>query len=305
MSDVVVGLTLNFRDVPRTIRCVRTLLRDGVDKVWICDNSEDNGNSVLALHEVYEHDSRVTVVENPINLGFAAGVNRTLERIRRQSPKALVLIINNDACVLPGGLSLMREALDNNPEAILAYPAVLHGKGILSFHYYQRWLGLITEFPLRGSFSYPSGCAILLRLEKVQFPFLDEDFFMYGEDTLLGWRFRNHDAMVFVPYVCVEHEGSASSGIGSPFYETRIVAAHWILARKLSRNYVELCVMYGGRLITLSARVVLRALRYRTYIPLKAFYRGWRLVFNYDPLRDRVRRASSFFDARLRHFGTQ
>ena len=82
MSDErpVVGLLLNYRDAPRSLRCIRSLLDDGVRPVLVWDNSEDAGVSARSLRQETA-DAPVTVVESGVNLGFAIGVNRALERI--------------------------------------------------------------------------------------------------------------------------------------------------------------------------------------------------------------------------------
>ncbi len=291
MIEPVVGLTLNFRDVPRTLKCVSSLLAEGVQSVWVCDNSEDGGRSAEALREAFAEDPRVVVKENPINLGFAAAINDALSCIRQQYPSVFVLIINNDARLLKGALEPLREAMDRRREAILAYPLVRQGGVTHGPRYYHRWLGLVTDFTLPGSFPYPSGCVLMVSLDRICLPLFEEDFFMYGEDVLLGWRFRDNRKMVFVPSLCAEHEGSASSRLGSMFYETRVVAGHWILARKLSGSPAQRMAMYGGRLFALSIRATLRALRFRSVLPLRAFWNGWQLAFVSDPMRERCCRS--------------
>jgi len=289
MNDPIFGLTLNYRDVERTVNCVRSLLNQGIERIWVCDNSEDGGQSANLLRASFKKETRVVVWENGINLGFAAGVNLALESIRGEHSSCFVLVINNDAYLLPGGLRVLREALVRHREAVLLYPLVREKKTNIGLRYYQRWLGLVTNFPLSGSFRYPTGCALLISLKNASFPIFDEDFFMYGEDTMLGWRLRTQKAMIFVPTICVEHESSASSQMGSFFYETRVVAAHWILARKLAERFCERMVMYAGRLGVLPVRAILRALRFRSWLPFQALYEGWRLAFLSDPTRDRAR----------------
>jgi len=278
MNPPIVGLTLNYRDASRTRRCVQSLLADGAAHVLVWDNSGDGGQSAAELRAAFAQDLRVSILESPENLGFAAGVNRGIDWIREHHPGAWVFLINNDAVVLPGGLCALHETVSAQPEAILAYPAIDHGGRVLGPIWYHRVLALITFRSLPGSFSYPSGCALLFAPERWSMPLFDEEFFMYGEDAFLGWTHRNTSRLVHAPGVWVWHEGSASSGMASPFYEARMVAAHLQLARKMARNRGDYLRLLLGRALSLPARAVLRAVRYRSLAPVRALADGWRLA---------------------------
>lgn len=276
MTHPLVGLTLNYHDAESTSRCIASLLQDGATAVVVWENSEDSGISAQALRKRWAQEPRVVVEVSESNLGFAAGVNRGIEAILARWPQAWVLLINNDARLFPGAVEQLSAALDQNPKAAIAYPRIDHNGRILGTAYYQRHLGLLSfDRPLPGSFLYASGCVLMIAPERIELPLFDEDFFMYGEDWLLGWRL-GPTGMAFVPRVLAQHEGSASTGLGSPFYETRLVAAHWILARKLARNRTEGWFLQAGRWLSLTARAGIRTLRYRSFIPLQALVSGWR-----------------------------
>lgn len=274
----LVGLTLNYRDAERTSRCIISLLAEGVSHILIWDNSEDDEISATNLKQRFSAESRVSIAISPKNLGFAAGVNQGLAWIRAHFPYAWVLLINNDAVLQAGSLSLLTTALAQTSDAVIAYPTLHHRNEIVTTLFYHRSLALVTHKHLPGSLPYASGCCQLLAPERLVGPWFDEDFFMYGEDVELGNRLGAH-RMVHVPGALVVHEGSASSGMASPFYETHVVAAHWLLARKLAKNPLELGLFFLGRALSLPARALLRALRQRSLIPLTALWRGWRLAF--------------------------
>jgi len=111
---------------------------------------------------------------------------------------------------------------------------------------------------------------------------------MYGEEIELGWRLRaRQGAMAYINGVLVEHEGSASSRPGSPFYEARVVAAHLILARKLAHNRFDACLLYAIRVPVLLTRALLRSLRFHSVAPWLALWQGLRIALGKDPLRQR------------------
>lgn len=272
----IVGITLNYRDANRTYRCVQSLLANAASHVLVWDNSEDDGASADELTALLGHDSRVSIEISTANLGFAAGVNRGAGWIIDRWPHAWVLLINNDATLLPGAIAALVSALQHVPAATIAYPSIDHKGSPVSTLYYHPVFALVTNKRILGSIPYASGCCQLLAPERLDGPWFDEDFFMYGEDVELGNRLGGH-RMVPVPSALVFHEGSASSGMASPFYETHIVAAHWLLAQKLAKNQLQLGLFLLGRLFSLPVRALLRVVRQRKLVPITALWKGWKL----------------------------
>jgi N-acetylglucosaminyl-diphospho-decaprenol L-rhamnosyltransferase len=282
-GNAIVGLILHYRDAVRTSTCLRSLISDGVAHVLVWDNSEDGGVSIGELKRLMCGERRYQTSEAGHNLGFAAGVNRGLEVLSGQFPGSSVLLINNDAILLPGALGAFREVLDSNPSAVILYPNIDHGGWVRGTVFYHRLTGLITDRYLPGSFPYASGCCLLINLAKSGALLFDEDFFMYGEDIALGARLSRCDgAMVHVQKLLVQHEGSASSQMGSLFYETRVVAAQLILASKLSKGRLDrflVMVLHG---IWLCMRSLTRSLRFRSQAPLRALREGKRIAKELD-----------------------
>jgi GT2 family glycosyltransferase len=287
----IIGLTLNFRDETRTQRCVASLLSNGAEHVVVWDNSDDEGVSARSLARQWLEREDITLLVSPANLGFSAAVNRGIAWIQNRFGDAWVALINNDAHFLPGALSVLSDALTRQPSAMIAYPDIDHGGKVIGPVYYQRWLGLLTQRPIPGSALYVSGCALLIAPDRTDSSSLfDEAFFMYGEDIELGWRFAERERWcAHVPGVWVCHEGSASSGMGSEFYESRMVAAHFLLARALAHICIQYWAMLFGRFLMLTARAALRAWRYRSALPLRALPNGWRIFKGNDPLHQRAR----------------
>lgn len=278
MTPAVVGLTLNYRGAQRTTRCIRSLLAGGVSDVLVWDNSEDGGASAEILRAHWQDDARVHLNVSATNLGFAAGANAGFRWIRHRWPGRWVFLINNDATLIPEVLTKLHARLSERTDAILVYPEVCHGGERIGQAWYQRWLGLITSHPLPGAFPYPSGCALLVALERAPLALFDEDFFMYGEDIELGWRYRGSGKLHHLPVLAVWHEGSASSGMASYFYERQTVAAHWLLAHKLARSRLGHLTLLLGRGLSLPVRALLRAWRYRSSEPLRVLWCSFRFM---------------------------
>jgi GT2 family glycosyltransferase len=273
----VTGLILNYRDAVRTGNCTRSLLDDGVDHILIWDNSEDRGESARLLDKEFRSDKRIELVVSPRNTGFALGVNLGIDKIKSRYPDSLVLLINNDAVLPKGNLQKLVAAFHGSDGALIAHPSIEHRGATIGKAYYNRWLATIGYRPVPGSFSYPVGCCLLISLKGLEEKLFDESFFMYGEDTELGFRLPSH-AVIHVADAMVVHEGSASSKLGSAFYENRMVAAHWLLARKLAKNRFEKLAFYILRCFSLPARSLIRSWRFKSLLPLKALLEGWRIA---------------------------
>lgn len=276
MRHPVIGLTLHYRHAALTDRCVRSLLADGADAVLVWDNTGDGGESARNIAVCHEQPDRVKLEISSVNLGFAAGVNRGIEAILARWAQAWIFLVNNDAEVLPGAIDALRAALQAAPNAVVAYPGMQQGASLFGLTYYQPHLGLFATKQLPGSIRYPSGCALLIAPERIELPLFDEDFFMYGEDVMLGARL-GPQRMAHVPEILVRHAGNAGSGQGSAFYEERMVAAHWLLARKLSRSRPKYIANLLGRFLTLPARAAVRSVRLRSLTPWRALYREGRM----------------------------
>lgn len=272
-------MLLNYRDAPRSVACIRSLLDEGVEQVVVWDNSADEGFSAQAIRASYVGDHRVLIHVSDKNLGFAAGVNRALKLYAVRLNATDILLINNDAMLLAGGLQACKDAVRAYPGAALISMDVEQAGQRQGPMYYQRWCGLQFRRQGWGAFAYASGSCLWIALGNAPSPLFDEDFFMYGEDCELGWRLRHRsNAWVHLPRCLVTHEGSAASGLGSPFYESRMVAAHILLARKLATHPLQQLLFYMLRIPILLARASLRSLRYRSLEPWRALGEGIRLA---------------------------
>jgi len=268
---------LNYRDASRSGACIRSLFDEGIEHVVVWDNSADGGLSAQSLRAIHGKDPRVIIHVSDENLGFAAGVNRGLKLCAAKLGATDVLLINNDAVLMSGALKTFEYAARARPEAGIISMDVEHAGHRQGPMYYQRWFGLQFKGPSWGAFAYASGSCLWIALGRVPSPLLDEEFFMYGEDCELGWRLRsNVNAWVHLPSCLVKHEGSAASGMGSPFYEARMVAAHLLLARKLASSSVQKYAFYALRVPVLLARALVRSLRHRSLEPWRALSTGTR-----------------------------
>lgn len=277
-----VGLILHFRHHAHTAACLASLHADGIDRAVLVDNSEDDGASLSllrpALASLAVQGMDMAICEPGRNLGFSAGVNLGLAEIRKRFGEVCVLLINNDARLRPGGHSALRGAIEQGNELAVAPQQSPAGETITSAFYHPATSLLLRRF-MPGTYEVLSGCCMLLAPRLATPPLFDEDFFFYGDDAELCWRLKQRGIpQAKVPTALVEHDASTGSRNGSMFYEYHMVRAHWLLAGKLAGNGAQHGLYLAGRALFLPMRALLRAVRQRTMVPVRALFAASRDV---------------------------
>lgn len=223
-SVAVVVLTWNGRAL--TLDCLRSLeaLTTPNVRIWVVDNASTDG-TVDAVRARY--GARLSIVENPSNLGYAGGNNVGVRRALDDGAR-FVLLLNNDTTVDPALVEeLLRPMPEPNTIGITA-PKIYYAEPPNRIWYaggeISLWKGAARHIGIRetdrGQYDaprdvdYATGCALLVRREVFErVGFLDEAYRAYFEDADLCMRagragFRIH----YVPRAKVWHRISASTG---------------------------------------------------------------------------------------------
>lgn len=219
-------VTWNTRDL--TVQALRRLLDtdQGADlRVLVHDNASSDGTAAAVREQVPEAD----VVAGSDNLGFAAAVNRLIER----SDAPWFLMLNSDAWPDPGAVGRLVDAAVRHPRAAVVAPRLERPDGSLehSTHPFpSATVALASSLRLRGSWAkqrmlhgawphdverevdWAVGAAWLVRRAALdEIGGLDESFFMYVEDLEWCHRARRLGWQVwFTPAAVVVHVGNAS-----------------------------------------------------------------------------------------------
>ncbi|HSR69751.1 MAG TPA: glycosyltransferase family 2 protein [Acidobacteriota bacterium] len=239
---LVSAVVVNCNRRQLLMHCLHSLLKQDYPRLQIVvvDNGSDDG-SVEAVHSL--NDSRIEVLPQGENLGFAAANNRAMDHLAGR----YVALLNNDAEARPDWISRMVEALESQPRAGMAACKILfHGStvidkaGHLIFPDGQN-RGRGTGEPDRGQYDeagpalFPDGCAALYRRRLLQeAEGFDADFFAYADDADLGLRARlmGWDCL-YVPQAVVEHHHSSTSGRFSQRKIYWVERNRWWLAVKV------------------------------------------------------------------------
>ncbi len=294
-KETVCAIVLDYRAAEKTQKCLLSLKNQGLDTVYVLDNSESecHTNRLRRLiHEipVGKGDYRIEIVSAGENLGFGKGVNFVLAYDRNSlAPHDYYLLLNNDAVAGPSLVNGLLRALKETPPAALAAPRIVSNVPGREFGiWYHRYLGLLLSQPGKCRFHYFTGCCLLFRKGLVDSTgIFDESFFMYGEDVELGWRLtRQGKKMVCAEGVYVEHEYGPSVDRTSFFYEYHMMRGHLLLSWKTRKHPIEIPLLLLIKLLGLSGRSIIRSCRHLTWHSLAA------LCLCCLPLRVREREAT-------------
>ncbi|MDQ3136742.1 MAG: glycosyltransferase family 2 protein [Gemmatimonadota bacterium] len=194
------------------------------DRVIVVDNGSTDGS--LAKLEARWPD--VVALDAGSNLGFSGGNNLGI-RDALAAGADHVLLLNNDAQLLPGALGELLAALaEAGPAVWAAAPKILYratpdviwsagGR-------FDWWRGLSIDRGAdeldQGQYDQPelmefaNACCLLVRARIFrELGFLDEAYFMYFEDSELAARAERTGARVaYQPAARVLHDVQASSG---------------------------------------------------------------------------------------------
>ena len=223
-------VVLNWNGWQDTVRCVASLLALDYANFWIV--LVDNGSTDGSVQEFQRALPDVELLQTGVNLGFGGGCNVGMRHALAGGAE-YIWLINSDAVVDPGALSAMVRLAQEN--------LVLGAVGSVLFDVdaearVQLWGGGRVGLWLGRSvhsrspdvkLDFVSGASLLLRrsaLEQVGL-FDESRFFMYWEDTDLGFRLRNAGwALGVAADSRIWHKQSASLGFGNPLldeYATR------------------------------------------------------------------------------------
>jgi len=277
----ICAVILDYRGASKTKACLLSLVSEGIDTVLVVDNSanvqaSEQLSDVLARLKAHGIDYTLHVLTPVENLGFARGVNFAINTAAAQSCDA-ILLLNNDASLTTGSVARMSEALSSRDADLIAPAIIDENDAVQAMMWYQRFFGLLTNRALPGSFPYLSGCCLLFRRDlPVSGSLFDESFFMYGEDTLLGWHMAaRKKTMLRLDTALVRHTGQDPTSACTLFYEYHMARAHILLALKARRSLLEIPLLLIGKSMGLALRAMLRCYRYKSGIPILAFFLAW------------------------------
>jgi GT2 family glycosyltransferase len=218
--------------------CLSSLeVQCGIDKEIIV---VDNGSVDSSVNLIRREFPAVKIVELINNRGFTGGNAAGFEA----ATGAFIALVNNDTRADPYWLENLIQPMMTNPSVGICASKLLFeerprinsaGDGLTTGAVgFNRGLGEDAASFDKPEFVFGAcGAAVLCRRRMLEeIGFLDEEFFLYDEDTdlnfraqLAGWK------CVYVPEAIVYHKGNATAGRLSDthvYYHTRNLEFVWI-----------------------------------------------------------------------------
>ncbi len=187
----------------------------------------DNGSTDGTQHFVNEKFPEVRVIHNDRNLGLSRATNQGIAASRGRH----VLLLNDDTIVNGPSLDAMVRFLDSHPDAAAVGGRLLNPDGSLQAGYSRfpslgeelliaTRLGSVLwgEYPLLEAKGKPravdwlgSACLMLRRESLDKVGVLDEEYFIYGDETDLQYRLHRAGWNVYyLPSSWTIHYGGRS-----------------------------------------------------------------------------------------------
>lgn len=146
----------------------------------------DNGSTDNTLSHLRERYPQVRLIANHQNLGFGQANNIGL-RIARQEHYDGVLLINQDAWLMPGTLGKLVETSRHNPDYAIVSPVHLNGKGNQIEHGFSEYVGTsqVNELPFGEIIptTFINAAIWYVPIDTLNVVGMFSPlFFMYGED---------------------------------------------------------------------------------------------------------------------------
>ena len=170
------------------------LLRQALDPVRSLPVTVVDNSSLPAIAALCD-ELGVRYLDAGANLGFAAGVNLGLAH--RQHPGWDVLLLNPDARIDPELISPLQAQLLAEPDLASIAPAQVDEQGRTARVEWpfptpaNAWREAVGLSNIQRGAQFVIGSVLMLRAEALaQVGELDEDFFLYAEET--DWAYRAH-----------------------------------------------------------------------------------------------------------------
>ena len=230
-------ILLNWNNEEDTIECIQSLeeINYGNYKIIIVDNGSEI-ESVLKIEKQYPE---MKIIKNKENLGFAGGNNVGI-KYAIEDGADYVLLLNNDTTVEKDFLKKLVEAGElNKKNGLLGSKTNYHSEpnriwfagGKVSWMKNKGMhIGLDEidngQYDKIKEVDYLTGCCLLIKREVIEkIGVLEEDYFLYYEDTDFSLRAKNVGyKIMYIPESKIYHKVSRSTKPGSSsyiYYHTR------------------------------------------------------------------------------------
>ena len=148
LKQKLVIVILNYEAYWETEKCIKSIFDKKVlcDGIVVVDNGSKN-DSVLYLSRLYKNNSKVTIVKNKQNVGFARGNNLGIRYARKKMGADFVLLLNSDTVMLQNDYcEKLLQSYDKNVAVIQSNALRTNGRYTAKSYETYSVSGLICKF---------------------------------------------------------------------------------------------------------------------------------------------------------------
>lgn len=227
---------------------------------------------------VADDHSRLVIIKNGENLGFAGGNNVGLRFVMALQDTDYVWILNNDTVVDKDALQRLVERMQQRPEVGICGSTVLNywrpkQVDALGGAWYSRWAGLawhlgrwrdmpgdIDPEQIERRMDYVVGSAMFVSMAFItKVGLMDESYFLYFEEIDWTRRSRSHFSLGYAPESIVYHKIGGSIGTATHPASKSMICDYYTIRNRLKftwRYYpYALPTIYLGLLIAFLVRL--------------------------------------------------
>lgn len=251
---------LNWNGWKMTLDCLKSLEDIKKDNFSIEVIVVDNGSTDDSVEKIREEESKIKIIENKENLGFAEGNNVGI-RYALENGADYVCLLNNDTRVDPSFLVELVKTVQSDEKIGLIGGKIYFEKGYEFFKdkYTDSQKGKVIwyagglidwnnvyashrgvdevdtgQYDQTVETEYLNGCLMLGTREMFQkVGLFDKRYFLYFEDAEFSLRAKKAGfKVIFCPKAKIWHLNSGSSGSGSSLHDYFIIRNRLIFGMK-------------------------------------------------------------------------
>lgn len=241
-------ILVNYNGKQYNEACIESLLagRSTCDKSIIIVDNASRDDSMRLLHKRYDNDTRIELINLDDNYGFSYANNVGIRRAMEKGAD-YVLLLNNDTEIDADMLMRLEECAQRHPDSMIVPKIYYSDRRDVIWSAGGKVSPLIRKVSHigvgqvdRGQFNeeteigFATGCALLIPkgvIEKAGL--LDEDFFLYYEDTEYSFRLTGMGISIYYcPKAVMYHKvGASTKGADSPLC-AYYIARNWLLCNR-------------------------------------------------------------------------
>lgn len=241
-------ILVNYNGREYNTACIESLLASETEEdigIYVIDNASVD-DSMDLLEEQYGLEKRVHLIRLDDNYGFSYANNVGIRKAIEEG-YGYVLLLNNDTEVQKDTLEELTCCVKRHPSSLVA-PKIYYsdereviwsaGGSLSKVVWKAKHVGLdqrdIGQYNEEKEIQFATGCALLIPREVIEKAgLLDEDFFLYYEDTEYSIRLEKFGIRrYYCPKAIIYHKvGASSKGAESPLC-AYYISRNWLLCAK-------------------------------------------------------------------------